>query len=144
MMRLGLPRLFGFPWEAAGNEPASGELRPFVVVGSPLTKDQGQTFIVSAVVRNDDRVTRYASLYVGVANGSFLKGVGPVGVNPGSQVTLTVTTGEFLPPGKYLIDIVIAERTQADAPVRDILRDLASVDILTVGTLVVVGTPTIS
>lgn len=143
-MRLGLPRLFGFAWEAADNESASGELRPFVVVGSPVSKDQGKTFTVSAVVRNDDRVTRYASLYVGVSNGSFLKGVGPVGVLPGSQVTLTVATGEFLAPGKYLIDIVIAERTQADVPVREILRDVASVDILTVGTLVAVGSPTIA
>ena len=94
---LGLPRLLGLPWE----QPANGQgaqLNPaglslLAVTGSPVTKNQGQGFTVSWVVRNDGGVTGYASLYVGVTNGSFLGGVGPMGVEPGGQVTLVKMAG---------------------------------------------------
>ena len=145
-----LPPLLGLPWEVRDPSVRPTTLSPFVAVGSPLYKTLGQSVTVNWPVRNDGNVTGYALLTLRTHAGLEVARIGPVGVLPGSQVTLSAS---WRPPaGSYVLGISVEEATQTGQQVRQIAQDAASVDVVAPApppppaapSLVVVGSPTIS
>lgn len=124
--------------------------RARAVIGSPLTKTEGEGFTTSWGAVNNGTVTGYVTLTVVPEGFPSLPTIGPVGVLPGlGGVTLSTVGGNSLTPGTHTVRITLNETTQLGGFIREIARDAGSVVVVPPAPppatgLTAVGSPTIS